>query len=327
MRKPFLFAASLFAAAFMGFSGAKAEYPTQPVTIVIGFAAGGTSDIYARLLAEHLERSIGGRFLVESRPGAAQLIATHYVAQSAPDGHTLFLTTNGLYNNLHLHDDPGYDKDDFVPIAHLFEGGAFLTTPPNSPFDSMADIVEYARANPGELMYATTGNGGFINLVGEYFSSVFDIEVTPVHYSGNAPAVTAVLQGEVDFSFVSSTAALPHIDSGGLKALAFTRAERAGSQPDVPTVQEAAAELGMDIQYATAAWYGLFAPAGTPDDIVELLNRASVEFIDSPAIRERLEAQGDSGGGDHTPAEFRAFVEEDNERWARVIQERGITLD
>lgn len=327
MRKPLLLATSLVAAALGAFSGAKAEYPTQPVTIFVGFAAGGTTDIYARLLADHLESSIGGRFLVENRPGASTLIATRHVAQSEPDGHTLYLTTNGLYNNLFLHSDPGYEKDDFVPIAHLFVAGAFLATPPDSPFNSLGELVEYARANPGELMYATTGNGGFINLVGEFFSATFDVEIAPVHYSGNAPAVTAVLQGEVDFSFIEPTAALPHLEAGSIGALAFTRTERAASQPDIPTVQEAAAEAGLDVQFATAAWYGLFAPAGTPDDIVQQLNRATVEFIETPAIRDRLAAQGDTGAGDHTPEEFSAFIDQEVERWSQLIQERGITIE
>lgn len=309
-------------------SWAQADYPTQPITIVVGFSAGGPSDTYARLLAEYLEVSLGQPVVVENRTGASTMLAGGYVASSEPDGYTLFFNTNTTYLNLLLRDNAPYDVDSFDPVGLMFTGAAFVVAPPDSRFDTLQDLILYARENPGELNYSTTGLGGYVHLTGEYFALVFDADINAVAYGGGAAALQGVMSGEVDLSFIGAAAAVSQISAERARGLAITEPERLADLPDIPTVDEVAIDLGMeDPNWDTGSWYGLLAPAGTPDEILDLLNAELADFVATDAMQERFDAEGNVAGGNLTPAEFEDYIANDMAIWTRVIEERGVEIE
>lgn len=320
-------AVGAFALGAPGVASAQGAYPTKPITIVVGFRAGGPSDTYARLLADYLSNTLGQAVIVENITGAATMRAGGHVARAEPDGYTLFFNTNTTYTNLLLRDEVPYEIDSFTPIALMHSGAAFVVAPPESELESFEDLVRTARENPGELNFSTTGVGGYVHLTGEYFNLVFGTETVPVAYSGGAAGLEGVMSGEVDFSFIGAAAAVPQIHAGRVKALAVTEPTRVPDLPDVPTVDEAAANLGIDdLGWDTGAWYGLLGPAGLPDEVVQKLNREMVAFINTDEIKQRHAAEGNVPGGDMSPEEFQSFIDKDVATWKQVIEERNVTL-
>jgi len=307
---------------------AQEKYPTKPIKIVVGFEAGGPADVYARLLADHMSKSLGQPTIVENVPGAGTMLAGGQVARAAPDGYTLFFNTNTTYTNLLLYKDVPYTAESFEPVGLMYSGAAFIVAPPDSPFSSLEDLIKHAREHPGELDFSTTGLGGYVHLTGEHFNSVFGVETVAVSYGSGAAALQGVMSGEVDFSFIGAAAAVPQIHAKKVKPLAVTEPDRIPDLPDVPTVDEVAMNMGLeDPNWDTGSWYGLLAPAGTPADIVDILNKELVAFVATEEVQKRLAAEGNVGGGDMSPAEFKEYIAADTATWEKVIKTRGVKIE
>jgi tripartite-type tricarboxylate transporter receptor subunit TctC len=300
------------------------DYPAKPVRILSGFAAGGAADILGRVVAQRLSEALKQPFVVETRAGAAGIIATEAVARSAPDGYTLLvgtMTTHGIAPSLYK--KLPYDVTrDFAPIALIGHIPLVMTVGSAVPASSLKDFVALAKAAPGKYSFASAGGGTPPHLTGELFRSRFGLDLLHVPYKGTAPAVTDLIGGQVSMTIDGLTVQLPHIKSGKLKALAAASAKRIAAIPDVPTF----AELGYpDLE--VSLWYSLFAPAGTPRPIVTLLNAELSKMLALPEVRQRLAELAVEPGDGGSAEQFGAFVQAELRRWGQVVQQVGVTLD
>jgi tripartite-type tricarboxylate transporter receptor subunit TctC len=307
---------------------AQAAWPAKPVRIVVPFAPAGTTDILARALAPELGKAFGQTFIIDNKPGAGGNLGADAVAKSAPDGYTLLMGTVGTHAiNAALYPKMPYDPvRDFVPIV-LVAGvpNVLVMNPAKAEADkirSVADLIRYARANPGKLNMASSGNGTSIHLSGELFKSMTGTYMLHFPYRGSGPALLDLMGGTMDLMFDNLPSALPQIKAGKLKALAVTSAQRSAALPDVPTVAEAGPLKG----YEASSWFGLFAPSGTPADIVARIQQETARALQSPALKERLLAQGAIPGG-QSPAEFAKFIAAETTKWAQVVKVSGAKVD
>ena len=307
---------------------AQAAWPAKPVRIVVPFAPAGTTDILARALAPELGKAFGQTFIIDNKPGAGGNVGADAVAKSAPDGYTLLMGTVGTHAiNAALYPKMPYDPvRDFVPIV-LVAGvpNVLVMNPAKAEADkirSVADLIRYARANPGKLNMASSGNGTSIHLSGELFKSMTGTYMLHFPYRGSGPALLDLMGGTMDLMFDNLPSALPQIKAGKLKALAVTSAQRSAALPDVPTVAEAGPLKG----YEASSWFGLFAPSGTPADIVARIQQETARALQSPALKERLLAQGAIPGG-QSPAEFAKFIAAETTKWAQVVKVSGAKVD
>jgi len=310
----------------IAFSTATAAqpYPSKPVRLLVGFGAGGPTDVIARFIAQDMTASMGQSVIVENRPGANAIIATEAVARSAPDGYTLLFSSLSLLVNPLL---PGtkaaYDPfKDFAPVSNAANLPMVVVTAANSPLNSMRDIVAQAKAKPGELSYATSGIGGSTHLAGAMLENMTGIKMINVPFKGNGPALLEVLAGRVTFMFYPVVGIADQIAAKKLKALAVGTAAPHPDFPGVPTM----AEVGFAGLEQTAPWVGLLAPGGTPPAIVNRLAEEMRKSLARPETRERMRGQGAVIIGD-TPAEFAVFLRRDNERWAQVIKASGVKAE
>jgi len=309
---------------------AAAPWPAKPVRLVVPFAAGGTTDLLARTIAPELQKAFGQPFVVENKPGAGGNTAGAEVAKSAPDGYTLFVATVGTHGiNAALYPKMPFDHvKDFAPITLLASVPNVLVLNPASAqkygVNSVADLAKAAKANPGRLNMASSGNGTSIHLSGELFKAMTGSYMVHFPYRGSGPALIDLIAGNTDLMFDNLPSALPHIRSGRLKALAVTSARRSEVLPDLPTIAEAggAALKG----YEASSWFGLAAPAGTPADIVNRLQAETAKALASPAVKERLLSQGALPGG-LSPADFKTFIGAETTKWAQVVKASGATVD
>lgn len=308
---------------------AQGAWPTaKPVRIVVPFAPGGTTDILARVIAPELSKALGQSFVVDNRAGAGGNIGAEIVAKSPGDGYTLLMGTVGTHGiNKALYAKLPYDpQKDFAPVTLV--AGVPNVMVMNTQrakalnINNVADFVRYAKANPGKLNMASSGNGTSIHLAGELFKSRNGIFMTHIPYRGSGPAMTDMLAGAMDVMFDNLPSAMPHIQSGGLKAFAVTSAVRSTALPDVPTVAEAGNLPGFE----ASSWFGLLAPAGTPADIVARIQQETAKALGSPAVKERLLAQGAIPGG-NTPAEFATMIQSEITKWAAVVKASGARVD
>lgn len=308
---------------------AQGAWPAgKPVRIVVPFAPGGTTDILARVVAPELSKVFGQSFVVDNRAGAGGNIGAEIVAKSPGDGYTLLMGTVGTHGiNKALYAKLPYDpQKDFVPVTLV--AGVPNVMVMNTQrakalgINNVADFVRYARANPGKLNMASSGNGTSIHLAGELFKSRNRIFMTHIPYRGSGPAMTDMLAGAVDVMFDNLPSAMPHIQAGNLKAFAVTSAVRSAALPDVPTVAEAGSLPGFE----ASSWFGLLAPAGTPADIVNRIQQETAKALSSPAVKERLLAQGAIPGG-NTPAEFASLIDAEITKWAAVVKASGARVD
>lgn len=318
--------AILAAAALCVLSGAAAaqNYPARPVRILVGFAAGGPTDVIARILAQDMSVSVGQSFVVENRPGANAIIATEAVAHSAPDGYTTLFSSLSLLVNAIL---PGtkakYDPfKDFAPVSNVAALPMIVVTAPSSPFNSMQELVSLAKAKPGELSYATSGIGGSTHLAGAMLENMTGTKMINVPFKGNGPALAEVMAGRVTFMFYPVIGIAGQVAGGKLKAIAVGTAVPDPDFPSVPTM----AQAGFSGLEVTAPWVGMLAPAGTPGPVVNRLAEEIRKSLAKPEIRAKMKEQGAVIIGD-TPAEFAAFLKKDQERWARVIQASGVKAE
>jgi tripartite-type tricarboxylate transporter receptor subunit TctC len=320
----------VFALALPLYVSAQQTWPTKPVRIVVPFAAGGTTDILARALAPELQKAFGQPFIVDNKPGAGGNTGAAEVARAAPDGHTLLMGTVGTQAiNVWLYPKLPYDPiKDFVPIT-LVAGvpNVLVLNPANAArhgIDSVPALIRYAKANPGTLNMASSGNGTSIHLAGELFKSMTGTFMVHIPYRGSGPALLDLVGGSMDLMFDNLPSAMPQIKGGKLTALAVTSATRSAAVPGLPTVAEAggAALKGFE----ASSWFGLLAPAGTPMDIVNRIQQETAKALASPALKERLQVQGAIPSG-ITSAEFTRLIAAETAKWAKVVKAAGAKVD
>jgi tripartite-type tricarboxylate transporter receptor subunit TctC len=315
---------ALAIAATLGVAGAQAQtYPTKPVTLVVGFAAGGSADIMARLVAQKLSVALGQQVIVDNKPGAGATIATAAVAAAPADGYTLLLVTSGHAGSKALYPKASYDTmKSFAPIAKVGTSPVVIVVPAASPYQSLKDLIAGIRKSPGKLNYAAGGGGATTtSLAAEFLKSDAKLDMLQIPYKGSGPALTALLGGEVDLGFDIPSSALPHIKSGKLRALAVTSKSRSSILPDVPTVAETAVP-----NFEVTGWFGMLAPAATPAPIVARLNKEVNAALSQPDVKERLASLGvEPGGG--SPEDFAKLIEADSTRYSDAIKRLAIKAD
>ncbi len=297
-------------------SGAVAQsYPVRPVRMMVGFPAGGPTDIVARAVAQKLTEQLGQPVIVDNRGGAGGVIATELVAKSPADGYTLLMgTIGGIAVAMSLQPDRGYDTlRDLAPITQTVTVTNLLVTHPSVPARNVAELLAIARAKPGRLNYATSGSGTVTHLAGELFKLMGHVDIVHIPFKGGAPATTALLSGEVDMSYENSLVILPHVKAGRVKALAVTGAKRSRLMPNLPTIAETLPG------YDASGWYGLFAPAATPKAIIARLSAESIKALRMPDVVERLSSQGAEPVGS-SAEEFGAFVRHEIDKWAQLVK-------
>ena len=298
-----------------------AAYPSKPVRLIVGFAAGGPTDVIARVLAQHMTASMGQTVVVENRTGANAIIATDLVARAAPDGHTaLFSSLSLLVNALLSPDKIKYDPfRDFAPVSNAASLPMVVVTRPSTPVSSMKELIALAKRRPGEVTYGSAGHGGSAHLAGAMLESMGNVKMTHVSFRGNAPALVDVMSGQVTFMVYPIIGIAEFVNARKLKVLAVGTAKRHPDFPSVPT----AAESGFAGFEQCAPWVGTLVPAGTPPAIVNRLGEEQRKALAKAETVSRLNALGAVIIGD-TPEQFQAFLKQDYERWSRVIKAAGV---
>ncbi len=322
MKRAIVFAAS--AALVCAAAAARAaEYPVKPITLVIGFAPGGPSDVMARIITRKMEEILKQPLVIENRAGAGGSIAGAAVARAAPDGYTVLLATGSLLAiNVSLYKNLGYDPEkDFEPITLVGTQTNVLYAHPTLPAQTLGELITYAKLNPGKLTFGSGGNGTPAHLAGEMLKIEAKIDIVHVPFRGTGPALQAVLGGHVPMAFNPPPPLLPHIQSGAIRAIAVTTLKRTAALPTVPTI----AESGFPGFDATT-WHGLVAPAGTPKEVVATLHRAAVAALNDAEVRKALTDLGVDVVAD-TPEEFRAYIKSEIPKWAAIVKASGAKLD
>ncbi|MFZ2648671.1 MAG: tripartite tricarboxylate transporter substrate binding protein [Burkholderiaceae bacterium] len=315
----------LAAAAFAwpGFCFAQAVWPKHSVRFVVPFAPGGTSEIVARTVANELSKQLGQTVYVENKGGGAGIPAMQDVAKSAPDGHTIILGHVGsLAVNPYIFSNQPYDVNkDFIPVTLLAKVPNLFVIHPDVPAKDFKEFVAYAKQNPGKLNYGSAGNASAGHLAMEYLKLVTGMFITHIPYRGTGPQLTDLLAGRTQASSAGLPALLPHIKAGKLRAIAVGTAQRLAQLPDVPTV----AEMGYK-GFETSQWYGILAPAGTPREVVKLLQEETAKAIKSNSVTERFASDSAVGGGG-PPEEFAAFIAAQQATWKEIVARAGIKPD
>jgi len=316
-------AAAALSLAFPAGAQGTAAYPAKPVKLVIPFPPGGPLDIVGRAIAQKLTEAWGQSVVVDNRPGAGGNIGADLVAKSAPDGYTILmgaLSTHAV--NPSLYAKMPYDAiTDFAPITLVAVTPNVLVVNAALPVNSAKEFIAYAKANSGKLAFGSGSNGSAGHLAGELFKVDTGTDITHIPYKGGAPATQALLAGDTQFMFDNLANAMPQVRAGKLKALAVTTAERSKLAPDLPTMAEAGL-AGFDI----STWFGLFAPAGTPKDVIAKWNAEVVKILNSPEMREKLIAQG-AEPSPTSPEQFAAFVKSEIPKYAKIIKASGAKVD
>ncbi|NYT35860.1 tripartite tricarboxylate transporter substrate binding protein [Allopusillimonas soli] len=302
-------------------AAAQNAYPTHPITMIVPFGPGSTTDTLARVVADGLSQRLGQSVVVQNKPGASGNIGAAEAARAKPDGYTLLVgptSTNAV--NASLFKNLSYDPlKDFQPITDIAKSANVLVVHPDVPAKNVSELEALVKEK--ELSYASTGNGGSMHLSGELFKSMTGGKMLHVPYKGGGDALGDLLPGRVQMMFCNIPLCLPHIKSGKLRALAVTTSTRSQLLPDVPTM----AESGLD-GYDVSGWFGLFAPAGTDEAIVQRLNKEVLAILDTPQVREKLLTLGAEPDGSSSD-QFEAFVQSEYEKWAKVIKEAGISVE
>jgi len=302
-----------------GPTAAADNYPSRAVRMVVPFAPGGGSDIVARLVSAKLTEALGQTVVVDNRAGASANLGAAVVAKAAPDGYTLLLANANYTINPSLFKTLPFDPvREFAPVAQIANAANVLAVHPSIPAKSLRELIAFAKVHPGQLNFASPGNGTSSHLAGELFRQLAKIEVTHIPYKGATPAVTDLIAGQVSFTIVSTLSVLPYAKQGRLRMLAVTTAKRAGALPDLPTM----AEAGLP-GFEVANWFGVIATGGTPRGIVDRLNAELMRIGRMPDIAEKLAAQGaDPATG--TPEDFERFIQAEIKKWAAVVRGAGI---
>jgi tripartite-type tricarboxylate transporter receptor subunit TctC len=314
-------AAIVLGVAAVWFGGALAQetYPNKPVKIVVGMPAGSFTDLSARLIGDSLRSELRESFVIENRPGAATNLATQTVARSPKDGYTLLLSTNSTAMNVSLFKELSFDiVKDFTPVAMIASSAFILAVTPSLPVSNLKELIAYGKSNPDVLNFASTGVGTANHLAVEMLSKQAGIKVATIFYKGSMEGIADVIGGRTHAMFAPATSVIPQVQAGKLKAIAVTSGGRTSLAPDVPTMSEA----GLS-GYEVTMWNGLFAPAGTPPDVVSRLAEAATKAVASQDLQSKIK----SNGGDPIvmgPKEFEEYLQRDIRRWSNAIQAAGI---
>lgn len=297
-------------------------WPNKPISLVVPFPPGGTTDVLARAIGQQLSTSLGQPVIIESKPGAGATIGADFVAKSKADGYVFLMgavhhtIASTVYKKL------PYDfQKDFSPVSIVAMVPNVLTTNPSVAAKSLAELLALAKTQPGKLTYGSNGNGTAQHLIGAQFESMGKVTLVHVPYKGSGPLATDLLGGQINMSFDTITPVLPHIKAGKLRALAVTTARRSPALPDVPTLDEAGMK-GFDL----GTWFGLLAPAGTPAPIIEKMSREIARIVASPEFKKKMEEIGAEPIG-NTPVQMAQQIREDTERYAKLVRDAGVTID
>jgi tripartite-type tricarboxylate transporter receptor subunit TctC len=306
---------------------AAQSYPTKPIRLVVPFPAGGATDLLARSLAQRLGQGLAQTVVVENKSGGGGSLGSAEVAKAAADGYTLLIATSSTHAiGPHLNPKLPYKTtgpdSDFTPIAHVADASNVLLVPLDLPVANVKELIAYAKARPGQLNYASSGNGTIVHLTSEAFKAQAGIYITHIPYRGTALAIPDLVSNKVQILFDSIVSGMPHVKDGKLKALAVTGRTRSALAPELPTV----AESGLP-GFVSTTWFGIYGPKGLPPDITTKLNAEFNKAMQSAEVRERLARLGADVAAANTPAQFAAMVQADSQRWAAIIRERKITLD
>ena len=314
----------LVAAAWAPVAQAQAAWPERPVRVVVPFPASGATDLVARAVTQRVAQDLGQQFVVDNKPGAGGTLGSAEAAKAAPDGYTLLLTTSSTHAiSPHLMPRLAYDpRKDFTPVAHLADAPSVLLVTNGLPVKTVAELIAHAKAQPGKLNYATSGNGTIVHLNAAAFSAQAGIEMTHVSYKGTALAIPDLVAGQTHVLFDSLPTGMPHVKNGRLRALAVTSEKRSTLAPELPTL----AESGLP-GFSSVTWFGVYLPAGAPPALVERVHKAFAAAIKSPDVAAGLAKLGVEPAAPATPAQFGAMVQADSARWAAVIRQHKITLE
>lgn len=302
-------------------SAVALDYPTRSVRWVVPYPAGGATDIIARLVGQRLSERLGQQFIIENKPGGGNNIGTESVVKADPDGYTMLLVNpaNGINASLYAKLNFNFIRD-IAPVAGIARVPNVMVVPLDFPAKTVAEFITYAKANPGKVNMASSGNGTSIHLSGELFKAMTGVDMLHVPYRGSAPAITDMLGGRVQVMFDNMPSAIPHIKAGTLRALAVTTTVRSPELPDVPTVADTVKD------YEASAWFGIGMPRDTPKEIVDKLNKEVNLIIAEPAMKQRLsEMGGITMPG--TPAQFGAVIAAETEKWEKVVKFSGARVD
>ena len=321
--------ALLVAIGLLPAAGSAQPYPAKPVKLVVGFAPGGAADFVSRTFQDALSKELGQQVVVENRPGAGSSIAAEYVAKSAPDGYTMLIASpSSILVNPILSPKAGFDsKRDLAPVGKVSSSPLLVAAHASVGAGSLRELIAYAKKSPGKLNFGSSGNGSAPHLAGVLFMRVAGVDMVHVPFKGGAPAVQALLAGDIQLSFATPPSVLPHVQTsknpgGRLLALAVTSRERTPLVPGVPGM----AEAGLP-EFEISFWYGFFFPAGTPKDIVQKMFDATTVVIALPAIGKALEKEGTEATGSKSPEDVAAFITEDAKLWARLVKDSGVKAD
>jgi tripartite-type tricarboxylate transporter receptor subunit TctC len=302
-------------------SVAAQDFPAKPIKLIVPFPPGGPNDIIARVVGQRMSELTKQPVVIDNRGGQAGVLGTDAVAKASPDGYTIgIVSASSLVINPTMEKVPYDVASDFAPVTLVVTVPEMLVVAGNFPANNMAELVALAKAQPGKFNFASAGVGGLPHLAGELFKLTAKIDIVHVPYRGAAPAINDLLGQQVEMTFLDLPVLLPHIKAGTLRPIALGARERVPTAPDVPTT----AEVGMP-DLLIENWYGMIAPAKTPDNIVAALNRIANEAMADPAVKQRLADQGLTVAGD-TPEHFRGFIDAEAKKWARVIKDAGLAL-
>jgi tripartite-type tricarboxylate transporter receptor subunit TctC len=297
------------------------DYPTRPVRFIVGYPAGGATDILARLIGQRLSERLGQQFIIENKPGAGNNIGTETVVNAEPDGYTVLLVNpaNAINASLYAHLNFNFIRD-IAPVAGFARVPNVMVVPPDFPAKTVAEFIAYAKANPGKVNMASSGNGTSIHLSGELFKAMTGVDMLHVPYRGSAPAITDLLSGRVQVMFDNMPSSISHIKSGSLRALAVTTATRSPELPEVPAIGETVKG------YEASAWFGMGAPRQTPPEIIAKLNSEINAILEEDAMKARIaELGGISMAG--SPEDFGTVIASETEKWAGVVKVSGAHIE
>lgn len=317
-----LVACVAFGGAISAVMAQNAQYPVKPVRLIVSYPPGGPADILARFLALGMSAELGQQVFIDNIGGANGNIGAAAAARATADGYTLFMMTSSHAANMTLYTKPGYDVvHDFAHVTNVASYPLLLVVNPSVPAKSVAELITFGKAHPGDLTFASAGTGGGAHLAGELFKSMAGVDFLHIPYKGTGPALVAVIADQVKLMFAGVSAAMPFVTEGKLRALGISSSTRLKVLPDTPTI----AEAGVP-GYEITSWLGISAPAGTPAPVIKTLNAAIAKVVESPAFREHLAADG-AVPQVTSPAVFTKYVETEVSRWAKVIKASGAKLD
>ena len=308
--------------AVAGGAAAQGAFPSKPINIIVPFSAGGTTDILARIVGQHLGTELGQAVIIDNKPGAGGNIGGQQAARAPADGYTLFMGTVGTHAiNQSLYKKMPFDPiKDFAPLSRVATVPNLLVAHPSRPYKTVKELIAYAKAHPGEVTYGSPGSGASPHVSGALFQSMTKAELTHVPYKGSAPAVSDLLGNQIAIMFDNMPSAIQHVRSGKLRPIAVTTAKRSPELPDVPTI----AEAGVP-GYEATSWFGLWVPAKTPADVQQKLYTALTKVLKDPAVVKKIADQGGEVVID-TPAQFDAFIKAEAAKWGKVVKESGAEI-